>query len=318
MEIILTHYDGLEYYIRLDVDKKNKLCYLRSYNCDLLSDFNKKWVNQEVLNYLFVNDILALLEYHHPPKEFNTLTREDGTVKITINGNHDTYKYSFNYFLPIELSFLQSILSTLISNLPGRLSELYFELCAGINGNTEKYLYNKPFKFDINKGDLTKIFNKDIVDLGEQYYKENRVRFVEFINNSYYAVVHGDQGKLQSVIINYDKKKKIITLDCNCNCFYRCEHIYATLKHIQKKELYKFYKLLYLDNNTDQMFDKLFSNLTYLCVGVDGNKIILMMPNGELNAVNACDPDGNLLFKVIEDDENHTLEKELDKIKELD
>ena len=66
------------------------------------------------------------------------------------------------------------------------------------------------------------------------------------------------------------------------------------------------------------MYDKLFSDNTYLCVGINNKSIILMMPNGELHMYNALDEYGNLLYKVIEDDEENGLQKELEKIKELD
>lgn len=318
MEIIFDNYDGLHYYIRLDEDKKKPLCYLRSYNLDLLDKFDKKLINQEVLNDKLVEHIYLTIEEYNAPLEYNTCTSDINIAEFIIKKDNKKYKYKFNLFIPKEIEFLKYIVSPIVTNLPGRLSELFFELNAGINGTTEKYMYNKEFKFDLLKGDLSKVFAEEVIKNGQQYYKENRVRFVEEISGAYYAIVNGNNDKLYSVIINYDKKKHITALHCNCPCQFKCKHMYAVIEHIRRKEYYRFYKVLYLNEESDQMYDKLFSDNTYLCVGINNKSIILMMPNGELHMYNALDEYGNLLYKVIEDDEENGLQKELEKIKELD
>lgn len=315
LEIIFDQYDGLNYYVRLDLDKKYNLCYLRSYNFDLLDKFDKNYINQEVLNSKLVDHIYEIIDLNEIPTEFNTCVDDKNICRIMIKDGKNVYNYSFNLFIPKELEFLAPIIGPIVSNLPHRLCELNYELLAIFDNNTEKYLYNKEFKFDINKGDLSKIFDKEIVTKGEKYYKEDRVRFVENINGAYYAIVHGSENHLYSVIINYNAKKKTIQLSCNCPCHFRCKHMYAVLKHIQNKEIFRFYKVLYLNEESDQMYDQLFTNNTYLCVGIDGDRILLMMPNGELHSYRAIDNKGKLLYKVIEDDNEHGLQKELDKIK---
>ncbi len=58
IEVSLINYEGINYYIRIDKDKKNNY-YLRSLNMNLVNKFNKKLINQEILYEQPVNIIAS-------------------------------------------------------------------------------------------------------------------------------------------------------------------------------------------------------------------------------------------------------------------
>ena len=311
LEISFVNYEGINYYIRLDKDKKKDLCYLRSVNFNFMKKFDSKLINQEVLLFQPVSVIVDILkkaqiiELDNSRKNIN-----NDLVDFKANIDDKTYKYSFTQFIPLNLPFLVDIFFIIFSNLPKRLNPLFDELVAALNHNEIKYTYKKPFKFNLFKDDIDVLFDKKVRDKGEEEYQNQNVRFLEQINESYYAVMEDIKNKrLQSIIVNYNEKDKILSMTCNCPLEARCEHMYAVLKAIKNKEQYNFYKVRFIDNHNANMYDKLFTLNYYLCLGIDTDKLIILFPNGDLSAIPVLDQFGKITFEVVEDDDDKSLTK---------
>ena len=307
IEVEFVNYEGLNYYIRIDKDKKKDLFYLRSYNMNLCGDFKKDLINQEIISGQtmdIIYDILNKAETNNFDCSKNKDT--DYVQFIDKKGNRE---YKFNLFIPQNIAFMADLFFMLFSNLPKRMFTLFEELTASLSHNEIKYTYTKPFKFDLFKGDLTKVFNDKVIVEGKKYYGEKRVRFIEKINNSYYATIDGNNKNLYTVIVDYDAKTKTIRMGCNCPCEFFCKHMYATILSIRNKELFKYYKVRYIDENSYTMYDKLFSLNYFLCIGVEDEKLILVYPNGQIQSVFIFDADGNSMFEVVEDDQDKSLTK---------
>ena len=311
IEIELFNYEGINYYIRLDSDKKNGYYYLRSYNLAVSDKFNKGLINQEIVSNQLMRFIFDRLEtinmdnidLTHSDKEY---------VSFSYTYDNKTYNYKFNQFIPREYPFIADIMYAVFSNLPHRLYPLFDELLASLNNDEIKYTYNKEFTFNLFKGKLEKVFNDKVILSGENVYEEHKVVFLEKIHDSYYAVVEGNNNKLYTVII--DKFDKNIRMNCTCPCEFRCKHMYAALKAIRNKEEYKYYKVRYIDPKVDT-YAKMMTTAYFLCIGYYKDTLTIVNPNGEITSLHILDYEGNSLFEVVEDDANKTLTNYINDIK---
>ena len=309
IEVELSNYEGINYYIRLDSDKK--YYYLRSYNLAVSEKFNKNLVNQEIISNQVAEFIYNIID-SISAESVDLTTNNNNYVSFSFTFGDNKYTYKFNQFIPREYAFIADLFYALFANLPHRLYPLFDELLASINGNEIKYTYNKEFTFNLFKGELEKVFNDKVILSGEDVYNEKRVRFLEKIQQSYYAVVEGNNDKLYTVII--DQFDKNIRMNCTCPCEFRCKHMYAALKTIRDKEQFKFYKVRYVQENVDT-FNKIISNNYYLCIGYYNDMLTLVYPSGEITNVHCLDRDGKAMFEVVQDDENNTLTNYINSIK---
>ena len=226
LEIILTNYNGINYYIRLDIDEKHGICYLRSYNLNINTTFNKKNINQEILNIGLINFLNDILSRYQLLSKYDLVTSDYNKISVRIRYNKtEEFIYNFNQFIPDELLYVAEIFYALMENLPKRMTPLFEEMFGHINHQEMKYLYNKAIKFNFKKDKIESLFEKDVIKEGNKYYKESRVRFLEKIADSYYAIVEGNNHNLYSVIIDIDNKKHLIRTSCTCPCEFRCKHM---------------------------------------------------------------------------------------------
>lgn len=315
-ELSLINYEGLNYYIRLDYNKKTNLFYLRSINMNLVYKFDKSLINQEIISNQPVDYMCNILQ-RNEIKEYDKSIKDSNTDLVVFKAKlgDNIYNYRFNLFIPQKIGFLADVLYMFFANLPQRMYLLFDEMCASLTHNEIRYTYKKPFKFDLFKGDLTKVFNDKVIVEGTKYYEDHKVRFIEKINNSYYATVEDDKGNLFTVIIDDLKEDKTIRMGCNCTCEFFCKHMYATILSIRNKEEFKYYKVRYIDEHAETMYEKLFTPNYYLCIGVDRDKLLLVYPNGKIDAVFIFDHDGYPMFEVVEDDEEKTLTDYINNLK---
>ena len=307
-ELSLINYEGLNYYVRLDYDKKKNLFYLRSINMNIIDKFDKNLINQEIILNQPVDYMCNILQ-RNKINEYDSSIKDSNAdlVVFKVKLGESIYNYSFNLFIPQNIGFLADVLYMFFANLPQRMYALFDEMCASLSHNEIRYTYKKPFKFDIFKGDLTKVFNDKVIAEGTKYYENQKVRFIEKINNSYYATVEGSNNRLYTVIIDYNNKDKTIRMGCNCTCEFFCKHMFATILSIRNKDEFKYYKVRYIDEHAETMYDKLFTLNYFLCIGIDKDKLILVYPDGRIESVFILDHDGIPMFEVVEDDEEKTL-----------
>ena len=311
IELSLVNYEYLNYYIRIDEYKGTY--YLRYFDLNSMDKFNKKYINQIIIPEQSINYILDILDNNVYDKTHkDNINDSNELVELKIYTSKHNYNYLFNTFIPVELSYLADIFYVIFSYLPYRFFDIFNELIAKLNNTENKYMYKKSFKFDLFKGKLDNVFSPTIINRGEEYYKNKKVRYLELINNSYYAIVESDRG-LYSVIIDYDKKNKNIKLSCNCPCEFFCKHMCAVILAIRNKELFKFYKVRYIEEKSDY-YSKLFSLNYFLALDIEDDKIYILYPNGEIHGVYFLDSNKNPMFEVVEDSDDNYLSN---KIQEL-
>lgn len=304
----LKEYEGYNISLELDYDVNDNTYYI-IYDDDGNELYNSKIVIPANDALMIVNIINQLRIY-----EYNDLKDDIKTEIVEFKANIDdrVYNYTFNSFVPENLLYLSDILYFLFMSLPKKYFPLFEELIAKLNKTEYKYTYKKAFKFDLYRGKLSNIFDDEIIKRGEDYYNNQRVRFVERIKDSYYATIEGSTG-IYTVIIDYDNKTKMTKMYCSCPCEFFCKHMYATIKCIRNKEFYKYYKVRYIEENAD-LYNKMFSQNYYLSLGLVDDKITLLMPDGSIKTVYVLDKDKKPMFEVVEEDDEKSLSN---KIKEL-
>ena len=310
IELFLINYEGLNLYIRIDKERYKNVYYLSYIDLNIMDKFNKKLINRTIIpkqSVDYICDILInqIVKDNKVYKESNIESDTD-LVRFKANIDNIKYNYTFNLFIPSNIAFLSDVLGVIFSYMPHNLFELYNELNGALNHRENDYLYHKPFKFDLFKGKLDKIFDEKVINKGERCYKNHNIRFLELINNSYYAVIEDPNEGLYTCIIDYDKDDKMTTLACSCTNNYRCEHMYAVIEAIRNKEEYKYYKVRYVEENIDY-YNKIFSNNYYLCLGIEEDRIFILYPNGEIQSLFLLDKNHKSMFEVVEDSEDYYL-----------
>ena len=313
LDIYLSDYHDNYIYIRLDYYKKSKsykLSWLdlKNYNNNFESIVSYEWLPIETINFL--KEIISKIPESQSNKELNDkyLVTLNSNLEIS---NSEKFELSFNRFIPIDSQIYLDIFVTIFNNLPKKLAIFMDELMAGFTDKINKYEYNDPFIFDLFDGDLTTIFDKEIVSKGKKYYDEGRVLFLEKVGDSYYSVVGGKS--LYVIIIKYNEKDKLTQVYCTCPCEFYCKHIYATILAIRNKSFHKFYKIT--NNNDIPLLDKVMNFQYLLTIGIDdANKHYLVIENGELRLLPVLDNEGKSNWIVLEDDKDNTLTNRLNKI----
>ena len=168
-ELILIKYESINYYIRVDYNPSLKAHYLYSCDLDYLDKKKDKYINRqfikaEALNYVL--DIYDTIQY----ESFEDLKYTTDIVELNINNK--TFK--FNRYIPVK--YYDLCACTLLAGLfmPARLTTVFDELVAEINGVSYRYEYKKEFKFDIYKTDLDRIFSFDIINQAEEVLKNDK------------------------------------------------------------------------------------------------------------------------------------------------
>lgn len=311
LELEFIKYLNTNLYIRLDYYKKEYIYRLTWINLDVCKEDNLlNFLNVEIISPEICEYIIRLVQgkaftAKKLPKKY-----DDDIVRLKINTKTlmGFNQLEFYRYLPIEYNFLVDVFVILSKNLPSKLDNFFIRILAKISGQSDKYDYMSPIKFNLLKDDISKIIKPHIIERGKEYI--DFIDFVEKIDNSYYAVVRGNYPYV--VIIKEIEKNKII-VQCSCPCEFYCKHIYAVLKAIQEGTTKKFYKVIYNDKNSD-LYDRLTNNDFILCVGVFEDRLRLINIHGEIGLLPILDEEGNCPWNILEDDEERNLEKYFEEI----
>lgn len=65
----------------------------------------------------------------------------------------------------------------IFSNFSRKLEDFLYELYAEIMETKSRYEYQDEFIFDLYEDNLSKIFNKHVIERRKKYYEENKVQF---------------------------------------------------------------------------------------------------------------------------------------------
>ncbi len=312
LEIYLENYHDFNIYIRLDYYKK-----LKSYKlswadlANLTSEIVDSVISYEYLPDSIIKDIENVFNNIELNKYAKTTT-DNFKVTYNINLLGKSNSYIFNRYIPEELKELIDITEIIFDSLPRKLISFLLELCALVDGKTNKYEYQETTTFDLFHDNLDILFDSEIINRGEKYYEEGRVFFLEKIKNSYYAVV-GGKG-LYVIIITYDEKKQTIKMYCSCPCEFACKHICAVIMAIRTKRFRKFYKIT-PKANSQELLDRIMNFNFLLTIGIDdeGNNY-LVIEDGLIKLLPVLNDKGTSDWSVLEDDKNEYLTKRLNDI----
>lgn len=312
LTIYLDNYNGNKIYIRYD------------YVADIMVykvtwvDFNffkekkiEKYINTQMVTKILATrmaDIITKISI--PSGEVYNDSIIGDRVTIINYESKEKGVYVFDRFLPLEWKVFIDPLAIIFSYLPRSMECFLTEIFGKLDGLEDKFNALKPYKFDIIKDDLTKIFKPAIIARGTKYFEEDRVSFLEKVNDKYIAIVEGSYPYL--VIVHMVDKEHVI-LWCNCKYEGYCKHIYAVILAIRKKKFKNFYKVINSHANAS-LLDKVTDGSFNLCFGVENDNLLLISNEGAISSVPIM-KDGKCSFKVLEDDDELSLSKILDKYK---
>ncbi|MGM9834261.1 MAG: SWIM zinc finger domain-containing protein [Bacilli bacterium] len=306
MELLLENYNNRNIYLRIDFYKKEKVYKLSYIDLNSIESTNiETWIN----SCLVEPDTIYYIEDIMYKNKVNNNMVEDSNHRVCFNFYlKDFIHIEFNRFLPKELYFLVDVLILMFNNCPKKIEGFFYEMVAYISGNANKFYYNDEISFNLKKSNIDKLFSKEEIVKGKKYYEEDTVKFLEKIEDKYFALVEGIEEFV--IIIQEIKEGKKIKIFCSCPSDIYCKHLYAVLTAIRNNIFKPFYKVVYEENKTP-MLDRLMNFKFYLCVGMEREGLKIINKDGNIEIVPVIDINNKCGFKVIEDDDNLTLSKKM-------
>lgn len=152
------------------------------------------------------------------------------------------------------------------------------------------------------------MFSYQIVQRGNKYYEESKIKFLEKIDDRYFAIVEGTEKYL--TIIKYNEEKKTMQVYCSCPCEFYCKHMYAVILAIRNKEFNRFYKIMY-KNPDKSLLERVIEFNYFLCLGVFEQNLEIINNYGELELVPILDINNKYNWEILEDSEDEKLTKQI-------
>lgn len=309
LDLQLYYYDGYNIYIRIDYIKKLKIYRLSWFDLDDLSYYSIEQI--ESYTYLTKDMIDSIIDFLKNKEGDNEdIKLEEDQVILKVYPNNLTY--TFNKYIPKNRAFIARIFIMIFNNMPRNYQELLFKLHAELMNDVTRYEYKKEFNFDLFNDDINKIFAFQIIERGKNYYEENKVKFLEKIDEErFFAVVEGTDNYL--VVIKYNDENKKMQVYCSCPCEFYCKHIYAVILAIRNSNFKRFYKIYYKNPNVSLM--QRVANYDYqLCMGIIEKNFLIVNNDGEIELIPIFDSKGKCNWQVLEDDEDMSLTRLLQDI----
>lgn len=306
MELFLTNYNNRNVYFRIDFYKKDRVYKLSYIDLNAIESSNiGTWINNCIMepdSVYFIENII-----NKQTIENNVVNESNYHVCFNFYLNKLVH-IEFNRYLPEEMYYLVDVLIIMFNNCPKKIEGFFYEMVSYISGNLNKYTYNDIISFDLKKSNIDKLFDKDEISKGKKYYDEKAVKFLEKIENKYFAIVEGIEDFV--IIIEEDEKNKKIKVWCSCPKEAYCKHLYAVLKAIRNNDIKPFYKVVYEKDKTP-ILDRLIDFKFYLCTGIEREALKIINKDGNIEIVPIIDINNKCAFKVIEDDDDMTLSKKI-------
>ncbi len=314
LELQLILYNNYNLYIRLDYFRKIKTYRLSWFDLDDLDiNYIEKSISFEWISEEIVTTIFKILDMKYKePEVFYDYEVKEGIVILSCFDNDKEYTYKFYKYIPKKLAFLSDIFIIIFSNLPRKLQGFLIELHAELENDVTRYECKKEFSFDLFHDDINKIFAFPIIERGKKYYEENKVKFLEKIEDDrYFAIVEGTEKYL--VVIKNDEKNKKMQVYCSCPCEFYCKHIYAVILAIRNNNFNRFYKINYKNSNIS-MWERILNFDYSLCLGIVEKNFEIVNDDGDIELVPIFDSNGKCNWQVLEDDEDMSLTRFLQDI----
>lgn len=313
MSIYLNNYNGNNIYIRIDYVRKLSIYKvvwvdLNFFNIKKIDDY----INSQMVTKYIAIKLIEQLDKIKMDSDyvFNDKIIGDRVEIVTYIGESPK-EYVFDRFLPIDWEPFIDVFAIVFSYLPRGMEVFLHEIFAKFDRTEEIFNCTKPIKFNLLLDDMSDIFRKIVVTRGEKYYEDGYIKFLEKVEGNYYIGLAEEDGKaFVSIIREVDDEH--IHMWCNCKSGYYCKHLYAVMKSIRNNKFNNFYKVRYIGKE-ESLLEKVTVSNYYLCYGIKGSKLLLLNDDGSLFP---CDiiQKGKVAFEVLEDDDDCTLSKEIEKI----
>ncbi len=313
LELNLINYEKYNLYICINKMGKNDEYRLSWFDLDDIVDkkiekyISCQYIPSEVIGMIRedFSKFVVSSNYHD---EF--LTGEDTVIlKASIKTEvEDCIDITFKKYLPKSLSHLFDLLVFIFKNMPKKYEIFLFEILAKLTDTTERYEYKKEFEFDLFKDDIDKLFGYPICLRGKKYFEESRIKFLEKIDDRYFAVVEGTEKYL--TIVKYNEEEHKMQVYCSCPCEFYCKHMYAVIMAIRNQSFNRFYKIMYR-NPDKSMLERIMDFDYLLCLGVVEQNLEIINNYGEFELVPILDVNNRYNWEVLEDSENEKLTKQI-------
>ncbi len=315
LELILFNYSGYYIYVRIDYLKKTKSYKLSWFDLDKVLDNNiDKYSSFEYMEDNIINDISFIFNnYDCDLEEKRSLNDEDlvtlkANIKTKVNKMIDV---EFNRYLPRDLRVLDSLFIIIFRYLPKRLDSFLEEIFASIYNNST-YDYRREIDLDLFNDDIDDIFSYNITKRGLDYYENDKVLYLEKVDDRYFSVVEG--SKKYVVVIKYNEEKKKMSVYCSCPCDFYCKHIYAVILSIRNNELKRFCKVMFKDKSKN-LLERMLDYDYFLCLDVVDDKYLEIINNkGDIELVPIFDSEGMEQFDILEDTDEFLITNKIRKI----
>ena len=305
-DVLTIDVNNLSIYIRLDYVKTSNTYKVIWVNLtQMTSNKVEQWINSNLIYPSKVEEFKEIIASNGITKDY--IDEDDIDASVIINSYITGYEFTKNTFefkryIPLCWSFLADALSIIFDAMPRYLYVEYQVLTQKLINPT----HDSIFIFDLQKDNIDDLFDENIIKRGKEYFDNNRVTYIEHQKDTTYALVCGTQNYL--TVVHYLDETKEMQMSCTCDCNFFCKHMYATLLAIKNKKEYKFFKIAYIDDSKS-ILDNLQNFNYFLCAGIYEDYFVIIN-NDNFEFINILD-NNKLNFKIVEDDKNHTLEKEL-------
>lgn len=315
LELILFNYSGYYIYVRIDYLKKTKSYKLSWFDLDKVLDNNiDKYSSFEYMEDNIINDISFIFNnYDCDLEEKRSLNDEDlvtlkANIKTKVNKMIDV---EFNRYLPRDLRVLDSLFIIIFRYLPKRLDSFLEEIFASIYNNST-YDYRREIDLDLFNDDIDDIFSYNITKRGLDYYENDKVLYLEKVDDRYFSVVLGNEKYV--TVIRYNEEKKKLSVYCSCPCDFYCKHIYAVILSIRNNELKRFCKVMFKDKSKN-LLERMLDYDYFLCLDVVDDKYLEIINNkGDIELVPIFDSEGMEQFDILEDTDEFLITNKIRKI----
>ncbi len=315
LELILFNYSGYYIYVRIDYLKKTKSYKLSWFDLDKVLDNNiDKYSSFEYMEDNIINDISFIFNnYDCDLEEKRSLNDEDlvtlkANIKTKVNKMIDV---EFNRYLPRDLRVLDSLFIIIFRYLPKRLDSFLEEIFASIYNNST-YDYRREIDLDLFNDDIDDIFSYNITKRGLDYYENDKVLYLEKVDDRYFGVVLGNEKYV--TVIRYNEEKKKLSVYCSCPCDFYCKHIYAVILSIRNNELKRFCKVMFKDKSKN-LLERMLDYDYFLCLDVVDDKYLEIINNkGDIELVPIFDSEGMEQFDILEDTDEFLITNKIRKI----
>lgn len=315
LELILFNYSGYYIYVRIDYLKKTKSYKLSWFDLDKVLDNNiDKYSSFEYMEDNIINDISFIFNnYDCDLEEKRSLNDEDlvtlkANIKTKVNKMIDV---EFNRYLPRDLRVLDSLFIIIFRYLPKRLDSFLEEIFASIYNNST-YDYRREIDLDLFNDDIDDIFSYNITKRGLDYYENDKVLYLEKVDDRYFGVVLGNEKYV--TVIRYNEEKKKLSVYCSCPCDFYCKHIYAVILSIRNNELKRFCKVMFKEKSKN-LLERMLDYDYFLCLDVVDDKYLEIINNkGDIELVPIFDSEGMEQFDILEDTDEFLITNKIRKI----